>query len=694
MSYSHERTLKLKNFSVSVDFGKGEISSLVIGGRERIKARIPLFGVGLRDNCGNLLTVNAYDSKKCVITEDGAIYSDFDVAIDRVQVRLTDEQGDAAWRIEVFAQSDTHCFEYVDFPPINLPTLLENDRSVGGKILYPYNEGVIVSDIDRRESSWLRHADAQYPSKGNYSVFPNMVSSQMLAYLWENVGLYVGAHDEKRGVKEISFFKENGGVTLRLRIFCGTAFGESFKTDYPIVFSAVEGRWESAAERYRKWFESSLPAGAAKITENANIPDWYADSPLVITYPVRGKHDTDKMTPNKLYPYTNALPILNELQSRCDCRLLVLLMHWEGTAPWAPPYVWPPFGEEKNFNEFKQRLHEMGDMLGVYCSGFGYTLQSNLIESYSKKEEYEKRKLWTAMCAGPDGKVAISNICTDQRVGYDICPASPVGGALLDEAYTPLLQSGLDYVQILDQNHGGGQYFCYSKEHGHPPVPGAWMTERMQGMLKKWNEAAPNTLFGCESASAEPFIGNLLFSDNRFELNYRIGDPVPLYAYIYHEYVRNFMGNQVCCPFPETEETLRYRLAYSFSIGDCMTLVLSEDGDLMSHWGSRDFSNHPSKEKTFSFISNLSKFYKENAKQYLYCGKMICSPPIDVNCVTFPTNEEGINVTLPLLFHSAWETNNCERALILVNPNEFEVSCTIDRKEISVPPLDARIIRL
>jgi hypothetical protein len=210
----------------------------------------------------------------------------------------------------------------------------------------------------------------------------------------------------------------------------------------------------------------------------------------------------------------------------------------------------------------------------VYCSGFGYTLKSNLVDDYDCSEICEREGLTAGMCAGPDGKVAISRICPGQRKGYDICPASEVGHDILAKAYEPLFESGIDYAQILDQNHGGGQYFCYSREHGHPPVPGAWMTENMQSMLTEWNGKAGNMLLGCESAAAEPFIGNMLMSDNRFELNYPFGKPVPAYAYIYHEYVRNFMGNQCGCPFEPCVDTLRYRLAYSFSIGDIMTLVL------------------------------------------------------------------------------------------------------------------------
>lgn len=684
-------TLNLRKATLSVDFDKGLITSFSILKKERLAAHSPLFCVQLRDSNGDAVLLRPCEAGRCVQEADGALYTDFPEVDASVFVGLRESGGEAEWRIRVSLGSDRYFTEWVDFPSLALPRLAEG---CGSKILFPYNEGVLISNSDLRESSWLCHREAVYPSMGCYSVFPNMLSSQMISYIFEDAGIYIGAHDERRGVKEIDFVSDGDILTLRMRIFCGSGFGQSYATDYPIVFSVTDPDWESSAERYRSWFESCLPDHLCKTAENEKLPEWYSHSPLVVTYPIRGRHDTDEMTPNKLYPYTNALPILKRIKESCGARLLVLLMHWEGTAPWAPPYVWPPFGSIENFELFERKLHESGDLLGVYCSGFGYTLQSKLIPSYSKKDEYVKLRLRDAMCASPDGEVAISNICTEQRSGYDICPASRLGRELLLDAYSPLFESGIDYAQILDQNHGGGQYFCYSREHGHPPAPGAWMSENMQAMLSEWKALAGNTLFGCESAAAEPFIRDLSFSDNRFELNYFIGTPVPLYSYIYHEYVRNFMGNQVCCPFADTSDSLCYRLAYSFSIGDSMTLVLTEDGDIASYWGMRDFTLLPDKDAALTLISNLTRFYQERAKPYLCSGRMVRSPALDCDTLSFALRDSDRTVTLPALLCSAWETDDGTRALVIVNPEGKEATCRVAKKEIRVPPLDAILIRI
>ena len=679
------------HLTLRVDPQAAALTSLCLDGKERLVAPCPLFSARLRDADGAPVLLCAKDAGGCEITADGLIYRDFSVPGAQsvtATVRFSDADGACGVWVTLDPGSDALCPEWVDVLPLTLPTLAANALG-GGRILFPYNEGVIVSDIAQRESEWCRSMQPEYPSSGAYPVFPNMVSSQLLAYLWEDDGLYLAVHDETRAPKGIDFYPEVGGVTLRFRLFCGCRMGQRYEMPAPLTLARCDGRWESAAERYRTWFADHLPPRAVKVSENAALPTWYHDLPLVVSYPVRGIHDMDEMTPNALFPYTNALPLLDDIRAATDSRLLVLLMHWEGTAPWAPPYVWPPFGGVESFNAFRAALHEKNDLMGVYCSGFGYTIQSNLIADYNMREEYECQGLEAGMCAGPDGKVAISHICTGQRSGYDVCPASPVGRALLDRAYTPLFEADLDYVQILDQNHGGGQYLCYSREHGHPDAPGAWMTTNMQGMLSDWNDAAPRTLFGCESAAAEPFIGNLLFSDNRFELDYHIGEPVPLYAYLYHEYLHNFMGNQCCCPLRSDVDTLCYRLAYSFTAGDCMTLVLTPDGKLMPNWGTRDFEHAPDKGKALELIRNLTRFYREEAAPYLGYGKMIPSMPIECERMTLPRYDARRNLTQDAVLSTAWQAPDGSRAQILVNPTDEAQRVRIGGRELVVEALQA-----
>ena len=123
-----------------------------------------------------------------------------------------------------------------------------------------------------------------------------------------------------------------------------------------------------------------MPEGLKKLSENTELPRWYEDAPIVVSYPVRGLFDTDEITPNKLFPYENAMPFIDELARKTNARIMVLLMHWEGTAPWAPPFVWPPYGGEEALRTFIDKLHAHGHLIGVYLSGIGFTEKSNLMD--------------------------------------------------------------------------------------------------------------------------------------------------------------------------------------------------------------------------------------------------------------------------------------------------------------------------
>ena len=652
------QNIKFNHMDLKVNWEKGCITALKCFGINLTESELPLFRIRLMNEEGQFFCCSAFDAKKCDVQGDSVRYSEFPYDI-QVSVKMNDL---SCCSISVENHTDM-LIEWVDFPVISLKPLKENGGNAS--VLIPYNEGALVEDAVSRQDSWFPDCMPEYPSSGSYSVFPNMICSQFMCYLFEGKGFYLGAHDKDRGVKGVHFHPINNGIEMYFKIYCGKDFKESYPLDFPILMQGFEGDWHDGADIYKAWFEENLPEDVKKIRENDNLPEWYEESPLVITYPVRGVHDMDKMEPNALFPYSNALPLIDEIGEKVKSKLMVLLMHWEGTAPWAPPYVWPPYGGEEMFHSFADALHERGHSLGVYCSGFGYTLQSNLIDSYNNANKIEKDNLYEAMCASPSGKVERSNICTAQRSGYDLCLGAEKAQKILDEAYTPLFESKVDYVQILDQNHGGGQYFCYSREHNHAPAPGKWMIAEMCKILKGWRAKEGRKLFGCESAAAEPFIGNLSFSDNRYELNWHVGKPIELYSYLYHEYVRNFMGNQVCCGLNHTEDTLCLRLAYSFAAGDCMTLVATPDGQFMSNWGNHDFSIMPNRENVLQFVANMQRFYRAEAKPYLYCSKMV--KPKEYTCgYSKYTTESGKVLDIENVFSTAWEADG-KRVQIFVN---------------------------
>lgn len=618
------------NLTVCFDFEHGTVNSVVYKSVEICAKPSVLFSLRLTDCEGNITDYSSLDAKAVKVDGSTAVYSAFPEEIE-VTVCISENEGGFSLRFAVKNGTDK-LVEHIEPCQLILKPFVKNGGI--GKMLYPYNEGVLVDDDNLRSSCHLQHLEPSYPTVTCCGLFPNMLCSQFLAYLFEGYGLYIGAHDEMRAPKELDYYAidEQKNIKIEIRLYSGKSYGEDFAPEFDMVYRFFEGDWQDGADIYKEWLYNHLPKGMKKVRENKDLPEWYYDFPIILTYPVRGYHDMDEMTPNEFFPYVNILPYVEKFSQATGAKIMVLLMHWEGTAPWAPPFVWPPFGGEEELDKLFKALKAQGHLLGVYCSGFSFTEQSNVLPEYNCKELLKDEETFKAFCTGRDGKVLRSRVCEGQRSGYDICVASDKGKEILDEAYQPLFDKKLDYVQILDQNHGGSQLFCYSKEHNHPPCVGEWMTTEMQTLLNEWNEKAAGTLLGCESAASEPFLPNLLFSDNRFELTHFIGKAVPLYAYLYHEFLHNFMGNQVCALLPA--ESYLYRVAYSFTAGDMPTVVLSPKGYMLSYWGQRDFTQRPDEADALEFLKNIRAFYMEN-RELMCCGNMVKPRPYKTGEITY-----------------------------------------------------------
>ncbi len=304
----------------------------------------------------------------------------------------------------------------------------------------------------------------------------------------------------------------------------------------------------------------------------------------------------------------------------------------------------------------------------------GFTIKSELVDDYECSKFFGENKLDRFMCRSPKEELLKSKICTMQRDGYDMCPAQKFTKDTLVDQTGHMIEAGIDYIQLLDQNHGGNAYFCYSKNHGHPPVPGKWQIDAVKDIL---TDAVKGTkvFLGCESAAAETFIGNLQFSDNRFNCVYPIGTPVPAYAYIYHVYVNNFMGNQVCVnnifDYEKNPENLLMRMAYSFCAGDIVTLVITNNGKVVWNWGLKDFEFLPDNEKILEFARIANGFRKREGK-YLHEGRMV--KPANLNRSKNKIVEKSGDVLYAdELMQSKWLAADGTWAEFLANYNDYDI---------------------
>ena len=673
--------IEKKDFKIEFD-GQGSIESLVYLGKEFIGKKLPLFRLRLR-KAGETLDLYSIDARQIQIEQNGEVvslsYADFNGYALQVSVKAVVKEN-ISWRIAVENNTE-YIVEWIGCPELATPEdlICQNGKA---RVLYGSNEGGLCENVRIH-----KYIEPDYPSEGLMGIYPAVVETPFLAYYEQDgAGLYMGAHDKDGNLKAIDFhLLDDSFIKFHIRVYAAVMPNTRYETPYDTVWQFFCGDWQDSAEIYRSWFENNLPDGFTRIETDKNLPEWYKDSFVVLTYPVRGIFDTDVIVPNKLYPYKNAMPHIKRISNIIDSNLLVLLMHWEGTAPWAPPYVWPPFGGEEEFKAFIDEVHAEGHAFGVYCSGTGFTIQSNLME-YGELERFNAQGLQAYMCTAPDGSLPDSHICTAQRRGYDMCISQEFTKTTLLSEAVKMAESGIDYIQLLDQNHGGTAYFCYASNHGHPPVPSTWQVNEMKDFLQTVVQTAEErtgkkVVFGCESAAAEPYIPYLRLSDNRFNLNYFGAWPTPVYAYIYHEYVNNFSGNGVCaewiCDRKKSPEESLMRMAHSFVAGDLFTLVITENGDVAWNWGMRDPYDLPNQEHILKFVKECNALRKREQK-YLCFGRMIKGATVNCDVYPFYSYSYLEPIDIPSLVYSSWQASDGTKATVIANYLDKKIPFSMD----------------
>lgn len=607
-----------------------------------------VFEITFLDKGGERRVLTSSELSCANTSSDRYIFSNPDVFDGQISViKYTECQG-CSFKISVMNNTDL-IIESVKFPILRIPCKLKGD---GGdcSIFWPSLEGTLVENAD--DNKYYSNAADRFGG-GYTGLAPAGVSMQFMALYSDDSGLYFGTHDNDCNFKDFEYyFEENGAVRLECTHFTGGC--KDYSMPYPVVLREFKGDWQDAAEIYREWLYTSGMILPEKLKDRTDLPEWLFDSPVLMIYPVRGNTDKDcdaDMSENCYYPYSNILPVADKYSEAFDSRVMALMMHWEGSAPWSNPYVWPPHGDIGDFERTVEELHKNNNLIGLYASGIGITTKSVKDSSYDITDRYIGENWNEATCRNSKGEEIRVSELSFVRDGFEVCPYCEKTVDVTVKETLKVAMADVDYFQAFDQNIGGMSHFCWSKEHGHPAAPGRWITDSMIKMLKsircEINRAGKNMLIGCELAACEPLMKYLTCNDLRWFITLRQGRPVPAYNYIYHQYVCNFMGNQneleKTTDFDAAPDNLLYRTAYSFLAGDILSITLGDGGRINWGWNAPFCDDFPESEHLTEFIKKANNWRKSFAKKYLFFGKLLKTTPADCKkSVAFVTKKGRI----------------------------------------------------
>ena len=581
---------------------------------------LPLFKIELMSEHSEFRTITSAEAKKVDITRSGD-EKEQTVTIDckeigepsldaRVTIRCPKNESLTYWNLEL----DNHTESWIaniQFPVIQVP--FDGSREEPGHILWSFGDGALIGPIEPSMSVGPWGAKGRNtPEAFRYNNYPGQwTSTQLMAYYNANGGLYVACDDPTGLPKFIGPLLEDEGVTLGLGHYPGTRGGKT-KLPYNVVLGTFQGDWYRAAEVYREW-SSQQPFCAHKLSERKDYPKWITEPAVGITFPMRGQGDWDPPAANPEYtPATNALPYLDKLAAELESPLMPIIFNWENAGPWVQPDAFPPVGGKAAMQEFMAKAKEKGWHPVLYGDGLCWvTWQKNT--KYDGMSYFHSHEGADAVVRRWDG--TMYEWVWDWRKNYMACVGTEKGRQMVLGMTRGMAELGADVVQQFDQ--GPGPIACYAASHGHPPVPGPWMTEAFKNLVQADREIAkaknPMVAMSCEGAPPEAFLQDFQIWDAR-------PWKCPLYSFLYHEYCNGHEGfytNRV------DDEALRLSVARAIVTGYIVNFTLRDKGQIEYDWDQLWTRAIPDQPSILDWAKRATHFRGVIARDYLVFGRML-----------------------------------------------------------------------
>jgi len=655
----------------------------------RDHVRLPLFLIELMNDRHEFNLVASSDAKHIAVRKDEkegeqTVALEFTgiagLPIDGVvTVRCPAHENLTYWNLQI-RNGTSSWIGHVRFPVIEVPF---DNRETGdfSYILSSSLDGSLNGPVEPASYSrplWTRHTPMDRQWGGPENTTPDLwlediwsgrqqnapeiwrspnypgqwASTQLMAYYNSAGGLYLACDDATGLPKFIDRVMELDGVTLGLAHYPGTRGPGETRLPYNVVVGTFHGDWYAAAAIYRNW-ATRQPFCGQKLADRKDRPKWTETSAVGIAFPMRGQGDWDPpSTINPEYtPATNALPYLEKIADQLECPLMPLVYNWEHPGPWVQPDAFPPLGGDETMREFMAKAKEKGWFPFLYGDSLCWvTWQGNT--GYDGMPYFRAHGGDAAVARRPDGSF-VEDVWPWRR-NYWACVGAERGRQMILEMTRKMAELGPSVVQQFDQ--GPGPVACYAADHGHPPVPGPWMTEGFRSLLKAHAEAAhtvnPSVAMSCEGAPPEVFLQDFQIWDGRVK-------SCPLYSFLFHEYLNGhagFFGNRI------NDEALRLSVGRAIVTGYMINFTLRDKGLLEYDWDQGWTRAVPDQAAILDWAKRSNRFRSGIARDFLVLGRMLRPWPVsNVTLRDFGWDRE------PLVPSATWQAPDGRIGIVLAN---------------------------
>ena len=600
-----------------------------------------------------------------------------------VTVTLNADSALSAWRMRVDGVGDATVYQLTC--PIVSGLFVVGDPAPGEAIAFPrQSEGYLYRNpfpvrdrLPLRAGAGPETADIGIGEL--HGLYPGNIPVQFCACYHDEAGLYLATHDAGQNVKTFGLTPVDGSPVLSVSHLPSEVAGADAAFDYDTMVGTFHGDWYDAAEIYRSWATRQ----------------WWCETKLIdrdIAPWMRSGFGVFQMSNYHLpvlkmnHPLATIADTVNELSADAGVPLLGLIFNWERGGGWTGPKgFFPPREGENEFRNAMRRLREAGNYGFVYITGGQWYIRIGWYP-YDSWAEFEAEGRANAIM-NAHGVVDIGR-WYETWEGARICPATPYVQQLQASIVMHLLDLGCPVIQI-DNFPCVGSEACHDPSHGHPLGHGRWWSEAWGRMLADIRREARAKDPGCALATegvSENFIPWLDLFDQRagnmeFFGHYRRGDPmggetIPLFSYVYNEYIGAYTAAYPECNRPEV-------LYWTRCFGKALTQSVVPTG---GRYFPEPAEFNPI---TLGFYKKVARAAAQECWPYLMFGEMLRPPAIDVPSITaqycnftddcdHPDPLKRHEVADRAVQHAAWRGPDGSIGIVFVNISEEAVAFDVE----------------